>query len=567
MLLSDAETGTVEPGAPTAWTFGGQPGNSVASILTLPSTPSQRRLAAWACCALIAVMLTSVQTVGRQVPAINGPSFLVMHDILLACWNELTGFLLIAQFRRTCRPALLCLAAGFMVAGGMAVLHTLSIPGLILRDAALGTPNSPMWIRVVWLSAVSAGALAAVIASHRTPVSSDPARAIRIGLFVVSLTIVTVLFMATPPMIGLFPDLTSRPENFAAVYFLALPVILIIQIAALGAVWISTRGRTVVSLWLMLAICSIITETVVGWFIPGMWPELRYSLNFYLARACGLAASSCLLIALLQSVASLYDRLASYQRSLERQNQALTVVGEANPDALLVVDQAARIKDLNSQAATMFGYPRARLIGAPLDLLMPERFRSRHRGLHRSYMMDPVAREMSAGQPLHARRSDGTEFPVDIRIGPVAVDSEVWAIATLRDLTERIALDKELSEAREREAVLAERDASNRALHVALESTTDNVAVFDRDWRFTYLNDRAAIKIGRGPNLIGQALWDVLPCLDESDIGPALRKAMHSGNPVSVDAFIPTAGSIWNCMRSHRPLAWPYISAISPRPA
>ena len=109
---------------------------------------------------------------------------------------------------------------------------------------------------------------------------------------------------------------------------------------------------------------------------------------------------------------------------------------EAAPDAIIEVDREGRIVLLNAAAENIFGYRRAELLGEPVEKLIPEGARGRH-GAHRaSYWANPVTRPMGFGMILLARRSDGSEFPVEISLSPVKIDDGFRAItAIIRDVT------------------------------------------------------------------------------------------------------------------------------------
>jgi PAS domain S-box-containing protein len=188
---------------------------------------------------------------------------------------------------------------------------------------------------------------------------------------------------------------------------------------------------------------------------------------------------------------------------VRRLNQMFAQVFEENPDAILLSDQQGQIVNANQRAAAMFGKPRKALIGASIESLLPHRYRDRHVALHPAYMADPHPRPMAAGTDVFALRGDGTEFPVDVEIGPIQIDNENLAITTVRDITEHKTLYEELAESRQRQAVLEERQAGNRALRTALESTTDSVIVLDCDWRFIYLNQRAKAQNAQDCDLVG----------------------------------------------------------------
>lgn len=110
---------------------------------------------------------------------------------------------------------------------------------------------------------------------------------------------------------------------------------------------------------------------------------------------------------------------------------------ESAPDAIVVVDREGRIVRLNAQAERMFGYRREALLGQSVEILIPERFRPRHMGHRKKYMDEPHARPMGAGLELYARREDGSEFSVDITLGPVTTDGDHAVLSIVRDITER----------------------------------------------------------------------------------------------------------------------------------
>jgi PAS domain S-box-containing protein len=124
---------------------------------------------------------------------------------------------------------------------------------------------------------------------------------------------------------------------------------------------------------------------------------------------------------------------------------------EASPDALVIVDPDGRISMVNGQTERLFGYPRADLIGKPVEMLIPRRFRDRHLGHRKEFTARPQARLMGAGLDLYGERSDGSEFPIEIGLSPVRTDEGTVVSAAIRDVTERKRLEQLKSEASELE--------------------------------------------------------------------------------------------------------------------
>src|SRR5664279_84507 len=110
---------------------------------------------------------------------------------------------------------------------------------------------------------------------------------------------------------------------------------------------------------------------------------------------------------------------------------------EAVPDALVGVDHGGVIRFVNRQTELLFGYERGDLIGAPLEMLVPESVRSVHKVHREGYVAAPFTRIMGADLELRGRRRDGTQFPVDIALSHTDTDDGPLVIAAVRDLTDR----------------------------------------------------------------------------------------------------------------------------------
>ena len=123
---------------------------------------------------------------------------------------------------------------------------------------------------------------------------------------------------------------------------------------------------------------------------------------------------------------------------------AFESLSEYTPDAFLVTDASGTIRGANARAAELFGYTQAELNGMAIDKLVPERFRRNHPGHRENYNAHPRTRQMGAGMSLFARRSDGTEFPVDIMLRPMETAAGPIVLSFVRDIGEQYAAQEEL---------------------------------------------------------------------------------------------------------------------------
>ena len=224
---------------------------------------------------------------------------------------------------------------------------------------------------------------------------------------------------------------------------------------------------------------------------------------------------------------------------------------EAAPDAMVIVDQNGLMMLVNGQTEKLFGYHRDDLLGHPIEMLIPERMHSRHRGHRRDYLQDLRPRPMGTGLELYGRRRDETEFPVEISLSPVRTEDSIVVTGAIRDITERreaeLTLQRYMRELERSHRELDDfvyvashdlkeplREIANYAAFLA-EDTTDKVDAQSREYiesiqrlaqRLSSLIDQLLhySRLGSAPLSLAQVDLEVL--LDEviEDLRPLLNE-------------------------------------------
>ncbi|QDT45210.1 Phytochrome-like protein cph2 [Gimesia alba] len=153
---------------------------------------------------------------------------------------------------------------------------------------------------------------------------------------------------------------------------------------------------------------------------------------------------------------------------------------ECAPDALVICNQDGKIILTNTQATSIFGYSQEELIGEPVEVLIPEDIRAIHKKKHVGYFSNPKVCPMGKSADLYGLRKDGSQFPIEVSLGPLRTDSGVLVTASIRDVTERKRAEEEII-----------------LFRTALDCSADAVFLIDRNkMRFIDMNATACASVG-----------------------------------------------------------------------
>jgi PAS domain S-box-containing protein len=200
---------------------------------------------------------------------------------------------------------------------------------------------------------------------------------------------------------------------------------------------------------------SVITGSLGFAFLPGDSPLASVlavplsgsrSVRGFLFFAIRLAAEEFgdedeqIAVVLANQLTLAYERMEEQKRAdeeLAESREVLEVMFESAPDAIAAVNENGRIVKVNAQTQNLFGYAREELVGQPVEILVPERFRAAHPTRRQQYSAHPRRRPMGEGLELFGRRKDSSEFPVDIMLSPLETKRGKLMLSVIRDATAR----------------------------------------------------------------------------------------------------------------------------------
>lgn len=193
-----------------------------------------------------------------------------------------------------------------------------------------------------------------------------------------------------------------------------------------------------------------------------LYGPLRRSMEIALGLATVMViAGSLLFRALVKPIAS---ELVKARESASQKNRELVrvhafqrAIFEQAPDGIVVSDESGRIVEANERMGRLFGYARETLKELQIEDLVPLAARSEHQRHRQAYHESPTTRPMGPDRPLQGRRADGSEFPIEVALAPMAADGARRVIAIVKDVTESRRAEQQIRDSlREKNVLLGE---------------------------------------------------------------------------------------------------------------
>jgi PAS domain S-box-containing protein len=122
----------------------------------------------------------------------------------------------------------------------------------------------------------------------------------------------------------------------------------------------------------------------------------------------------------------------------------LEALFEYATEGILIANSDGIIMKANPSVERMFGYTEGKLLGQPVELLIPSKYAANHAGHRQNYQTKPRPRSMGIGLELYGKRKDGSEFPLEISLSPFVSKGNHFVIAFIIDITYRKAAEEKL---------------------------------------------------------------------------------------------------------------------------
>jgi len=228
------------------------------------------------------------------------------------------------------------------------------------------------------------------------------------------------------------------------------------------------------------------------------------------------------------------DEISEFkQRELEHnasEARFRTIIENA-PDALIISNAEGKIEMMNSRSEHLFGYTSQELIGKPVEMLMPERFRKGHPTKRQGFVDNKHSRAMG-DLILAGLRKDGSEFPTDVSLSPMHTPDGLLITAAFRDITQKVERENEIKKYHE------QLQKQSSQIENILGSISESFCLLDASWQIRYWNAAAERTTGKNrEEVMDKFMWDVFPQRAGSTLYDNCHEVMQTRKATSFEHY------------------------------
>jgi PAS domain S-box-containing protein len=215
------------------------------------------------------------------------------------------------------------------------------------------------------------------------------------------------------------------------------------------------------------ALASLLAAGLIGWLTVRLLSPLVSLRNALLALRSNASEFNPIPVQNQDEIGELTEAFNSLMGDRLAADARVASLVEFAPHGVMVLDADGSIVTFNRQAEQFFGYARADVVGLPLEMLTPERFRRDTAGTRIDFVASPTAtgmRVLGTDLDLWGLRKDGSEFPIELSLSAVKARQGTSMLAVVSDMSERYRLQQEVqARAVELEEERDRAQAANRA--------------------------------------------------------------------------------------------------------
>ena len=235
-------------------------------------------------------------------------------------------------------------------------------------------------------------------------------------------------------------------------------------------------------------------------------------------------------------------------------------------EGIVSISETGMIEQFNPAAERLFGYRSVDVIGKNVSMLMPVPYHSEHDGYLARYLRTGQAKIIGSGREVTGRRSDGSVFPMDLRVSEFSLEGRRQFIGSIRDITER----------KQAEQALRTSEALKGAI---LGAALDCIVTMDHKGNIVEFNPAAERTFGFArAEVIGKSMAELIipPALREqhrhglvhylaTDHGPIIGKRIEMTALRADGTEFPVELAVTRVDRTESPLFAGFIRDISDR--
>src|SRR5262245_30867652 len=296
------------------------------TLATLPPGRAQRRLALGGVLAsLVAFSIMAGPLSTFQLRRID--AFVPAYATAIFVNDLLTAVLLFNQFAVLRSRASLAMASGYLFAGLMVIPWLLTFPGVFTPDGLLGAGLQS----TAWLSVLRYLGFPAFVIAYALLKDADPPKRLvegSVGVTIlsnvtISAAVVCALTVLVVASDAYLPPIAIDRVRFTTFWLYLASCLILWTAVAISFLWI--RQRSVLDLWLMVALCAYAIEIYLSAFVG----PARFSAGWIAARIFGFVSSILVLSVLLDEITTLYAQLLRAVMARRHEREARLMTGDA----------------------------------------------------------------------------------------------------------------------------------------------------------------------------------------------------------------------------------------------